>query len=199
MGRIELVFASNNAHKVQEANQIAQAFNVGFVRPHEGFNPVEDGKTFEENAVIKACAAAKLNGRELFLADDSGLCVEYLEGEPGIHSARYAPTSEEAIDKLLKRLEGVPRELRAAKFVCAMALVDKDGKVLRKTMGTCHGHIGFQRAGKGGFGYDPVFVLQDGRTMAELSDDEKNIISHRGRALVDMLIWLKIQQNSATT
>lgn len=191
----EIVFASGNEHKVYEVNKIAESFKFRLIKPVAGFNPDENGKTFEANATIKAQAAALLGGGKFFLADDSGLCVQFLQGAPGIHSSRYANTPQARIEKLLNVMQGVPQGERAAKFTCSMVLVDAAGNVLHKTVGNCRGRIGYKPEGNNGFGYDPIFVLEDGRTMAQLSDDEKNLISHRGRALIDMLIWIKL--NSA--
>lgn len=190
---MKIVFATSNPHKIKELNEIVQAFgadNIEFILPPEGFDPVENGKTFEENSLIKAKEANKLTGM-ISLADDSGLCVEALDGEPGIFSARYADTPQARIDKLLKNV--APFENRRAKFVCAMTLIGENGEVLFAEKGECHGSIAFHQAGTGGFGYDPIFLVdgQNGRTMAELSDDEKNAVSHRGNALRKLLEFLK--------
>ena len=148
---------------------------------------VEDGKTFEENAVIKATAISKLTSDgEIVLADDSGLEIDYLNKEPGIYSARYMgeDTSYHIKNaKLIERLEGVPDEKRTARFVCAIAAAFPDGtmKTVRAAM---EGRIGYKESGENGFGYDPIFYLPEyGCTSAELSMEEKNKISHRGKAL----------------
>ena len=185
-----IVFATGNAHKLQEINEIAQGTDIEFVLPPDGFNPIEDGKTFEENSLIKAREAARLSGM-ISLADDSGLCVEALGGAPGIHSARYAETPQARIDKLLGVLQN--EKNRKAKFVCAMTLVDKDGNILFRTRGECQGEIAYKQSGTNGFGYDPVFLTKDTeykKTMAEMSEEEKNEISHRGRALRKVLEYL---------
>ena len=146
---------------------------------------VEDGKTFEENAQIKAKAICEMTG-EIVLADDSGLEIDYLNKEPGIYSARYMgeDTSYHIKNaKLIERLEGVPDEKRTARFVCAIAAAMPDGscEVVR---GTMEGIIGHEIAGENGFGYDPIFFLPEyGCTSAELSPEKKNELSHRGEGL----------------
>ena len=147
---------------------------------------VEDGSTFEENALIKATEIAKIAGNCIVLADDSGLEIDYLNKEPGIYSARYAgvDTSYDIKNNmLLDRLKGVPDEKRTARFVCAVAAVFPDGttEVVR---GTIEGRIGYEIAGEHGFGYDPIFYLPEyGCTTAELDPEKKNELSHRGKAL----------------
>ena len=185
---MKIVFATGNPHKLKEIKEIAGDTDITFVLPAEGFNPVENGKTFEENSLIKAKEAARVS-QSLALADDSGLCVEALGGEPGIYSARYAETPQKRIDKLLSAIE--PFENRKAKFVCAMTLVNENGDKIFSAIGECHGKIAKQQAGCGGFGYDPIFIA-DGqeKTIAELTEDEKNLISHRGKALRKVLKWL---------
>ena len=190
---MKIVFATSNPHKIKELNGIVRDFgesDIEFVLPPEGFDPVENGKTFEENSLIKAKEAYRLTGM-ISLADDSGLCVEALDGEPGIYSARYAETPQARIDKLLKNLE--PYKNRRAKFVCAMTLIGENGEILFADRGECHGSIAFHQAGNGGFGYDPVFLVdgQGGKTIAELTDNEKNAVSHRGNALRKLLKFLK--------
>ncbi len=185
---MKIVFATGNAHKLQEINEISKGSGIEFVLPSAGFNPVENAETFEENSLIKAREAARVSGI-MSLADDSGLCVEALGGAPGIHSARYAETAQARIDKLLTVLKN--EKNRNAKFVCAMTLVDKDGNVLFQTRGECHGEIAYKQSGTNGFGYDPVFLVESAsRSMAEMSEEEKNEISHRGRALRKVLEFL---------
>lgn len=191
---IQIVLATQNEHKVQEINSVSMPLGVEFVMPDKGFCPVEDGKTFEENSYAKALAAAGIekSGRKYFMADDSGLCVDYLNGAPGLKSARYAPNAKDRIKKLLSALNDAPDNNRGAKFVCSLVLIDKTGSILNKTFGTCKGKIAYQASGSGGFGYDPIFIVENKhKTMAQLSDEEKNLVSHRGRALMDMLMWIK--------
>jgi len=177
----KIVFATSNPHKVEELNAIINNPEITFILPPEGFDPVESGETFEENSYIKAKEANRLTGLPA-LADDSGLCVDVLEGAPGVHSARYAPTPQAAIDKLLDALKNAAD--RKAKFVCAMTLLDADGSVISQSLGECHGEISLEPRGANGFGYDPVFIVEGtDLTMAELTEDEKNKISHRARAL----------------
>lgn len=189
---MEIVFATSNPHKLKELNEIVKSCginNLEFILPPEGFDPVENGKTFEENSFIKAAEASRLTDM-VALADDSGLCVDCLGGAPGIYSARYAETPQARIDKLLDAV--APFENRSAKFVCVMTLTDKNGNIIFADRGECYGKISKTQAGNGGFGYDPVFLVdgKNGLTMAELSDEEKNSISHRGVALRKVLNFI---------
>lgn len=183
-----IVFATGNAGKMKEIREILSDLELEVVSMKEiGIDiPIEeDGTTFEENALIKARAVARQCG-EIVLADDSGLEVDYLNGEPGIYSARYmgeeTPYSIKNAN-IIGRLEGIPDEKRTARFVCAIAAVFPDGQEM-VTSGEIEGRIDYEEKGKNGFGYDPIFYVPEfGRTTAELSDEEKNSISHRGRAL----------------
>jgi len=149
----------------------------------------ETGTTFEENALIKARHVQSVSG-EIALADDSGLEVDYLNGAPGVYSARFAgvgASDAQKNTKLLETLSGVPLEKRTARFVCVIALVFPDGKELL-SRGTFEGIIAERPVGENGFGYDPLlFVPEQGRTVAQMSDSEKNEVSHRGKALRKML------------
>ena len=168
-----IVLASGNPHKVKEINEIAKGTGIEFVLPTGEFNP------------IKAKEAARISGK-ISLADDSGLCVEALNGEPGIYSARYAQTPQERINKLLKNL--APFGNRKAKFVCAMTLVNEKGEILHQVLGECHGKITDKQSGTNGFGYDPVFMPEGYNiTMADMPEEQKNKISHRSIALNRML------------
>ena len=202
----EIVFATKNAGKLREIRQILEKehLDIEVVSMEEAGiteDPEETGTTFEENALIKAeaCASILAGNREeetVVLADDSGLEIDALGGEPGIKSARYlghdTPYSEKNAE-ILKRLEAVPDEERTARFVCAIAAVpvvnSQDKKVWR---GVMEGRIARKTAGENGFGYDPIFYLPDrGCNSAELSEDDKNAISHRGKALRACVEWLK--------
>ena len=180
-----------NPHKLQEINEINPYKDIILKIVEGKFSPVENGKTFEENAYIKA-REASLTVNGYAFADDTGLCVDALNGNPGLYTARYAPTQDEKINKLLSELEGVPFEKRGAKFVCSMVLTDKNGNMIYKTEGIMEGLIAEKRGGNGGFGYDPIFYLPEYKmTVAELPDGIKNKISHRAKALVSMLDFIK--------
>lgn len=185
---MEIVFATANLHKLEEINEISQGSGITFILPPKGFNPIENGSTFEENSLIKAKEANRLSGK-MSLADDSGLCVDTLNGAPGLYSARYAGTQSKKIEKLLDELK--LQTNRKAKFVCTMTLLDENGKTLCVKTGECHGEIANEPSGNGGFGYDPIFIV-DGTntTMADMTEDEKNKISHRGKALNMVLEYL---------
>lgn len=190
-----IFLATSNPHKVEEINAIinemAGDLGVEFVLPPEGFDPIEDADTFEGNALLKAKEANKLTNMPT-LADDSGLCVDALDGGPGIYSARYADTAKGRIERLLTELKDVPDENRGAKFVCAMTLLAENGEVLFSDRGECFGKIGYEAKGCNGFGYDPIFVVQGGDlTMAELPEEDKNRISHRGLALQKLIKYLQ--------
>lgn len=187
---MKIVLASSNKHKVQEINDIVKTkyekeCDIEFVLPPEGFDPIEDGKTFEENSRIKAMAAWKLT-KSWTLADDSGLCIEALDGAPGLFSARYAETPQKRIERVLTEMKD--KTDRTAEFVCAMTLINPQGEVAFACKGICKGSITQEPAGSNGFGYDPIFLVE-GRTttMAELSEEEKNQISHRSQALNQIL------------
>lgn len=187
--KIKIVLATGNPHKLQEINEITKDSGIEFILPGGDFNPVENGQTFEQNSLIKAQEASRISNM-ISLADDSGLCVDALNGEPGIHSARYDTTPQRRIDKLLKKLADTDN--RKAKFVCVMTLTDKDGNVLNQEIGECRGQIATEQYGTNGFGYDPVFLV-DGYdiTMAQMSEDLKNTISHRANALSKMVKYIK--------
>ena len=184
----KLIFATGNENKMKEIRMILGDLDYEILSMKEAgidADIVEDGKTFEENAIIKATAISKLSGC-LVLADDSGLEVDYMDKMPGLYSARWMgeDTSYRIKNKaIIDKLEGVPDEKRTARFVCAIAAAFPDGRVVTKR-GTIEGIIGYEERGENGFGYDPIFFLPEyGKTTAELSPEEKNQISHRGRAL----------------
>lgn len=186
---ITMIAASSNAHKIKEIQSIMSKFGVKVVSRKEAgvpeFEIEEDGETFEENSLKKAEAIMKATGK-LTVADDSGLMVDYLGGAPGVYSARFAGEEcddEKNNEKLLKHLEGLPAEDRKAKFVSVITLMFPDGNTI-VARGECPGRIIDTPTGENGFGYDPLFV-PDGlsKTFAQLSDKEKNSISHRARAL----------------
>ena len=187
-----IVAASRNRHKIEEIEAITKKFGMRIIsRDEAGIPPVEieeDGQTFEENSFKKASEIMKLCG-QITLADDSGLMVDYLNGAPGVYSARFA--GEDGKDaknneKLLKLMEGVPADKRTAKFVSVITMVYPDGTVLT-ARGECPGTILTAPAGDGGFGYDPLFVPEGyEKTFAQLTADEKNAISHRAVALVEL-------------
>lgn len=189
----KIVFATGNAGKMKEIREILADLPVEIYSMKEAGISVEideNGKTFEENAKIKAqTVAGCTDGDMIVLADDSGLEVDALNGEPGVYSARYMgeDTSYRIKNQsLVDRLEGVPVEKRTARFVCVIAAAFPDGTVCT-TKGTIEGKIGYEERGENGFGYDPIFYLPDmSRTTAELSPEEKNAVSHRGKALAAM-------------
>lgn len=183
-----MIFATGNAGKMREIREIMADMDVEVLSMKEAgitADIVEDGATFEENAIIKAKAIAAYTD-DIVLADDSGLEVDYLNKEPGVYSARYMgeDTSYDIKNQaILERLTGVPKEQRTARFVCAIAAVlpNKEALVTRETI---EGYIGDKPAGANGFGYDPIFYVDEyGCSTAELSEEEKNAISHRGKAL----------------
>ena len=193
-GRI--VFATGNAGKVKEIQMIMEDTGMEIVSMKEAGIVVdieENGTTYEENALIKAREVAKYTDA-IVMADDSGLEVDYLNKEPGILSARYLgeDTSYRIKNQnLIDRLQGVSDEKRTARFVCAIAAVLPDGKELT-TRATIEGRIGYEEKGSHGFGYDPIFYVPEfGKTTAELTEEEKNQVSHRGKALRFMKEELK--------
>ena len=185
---MNIILATSNPHKVKEINEITGSNDIKFILPPSGFDPDETGTTFKENSLIKAKEAWKIS-HNWVLADDSGLCIDALGGKPGIYSARYAETPAKRIERVLKELEGT--ENRKAHFICVMTLISPDGNVAFACEGICSGSIINEAKGTNGFGYDPVF-LPDGytKTIAELPEDEKNRISHRSRALNQIIDYL---------
>lgn len=187
----KIVLATNNANKLREVSAILAPLGIDVISQREaGANcdPEENGTTFAENAMIKAKAVYEAVGMPV-IADDSGLCVDALDGRPGVYSARYAPKGMECA-KLLEEMKDVTENKRQAEFRCVIAYVDGNSEFTFD--GVCRGVIGFREQGENGFGYDPIFVY-DGRTMAEMTDDEKNKISHRSMALKKLCDHFKVE------
>lgn len=187
--RPALLVATKNVGKLAEFERIlGHAFRIEGLDGISLEMPPEGTGSYKENAEMKARFVAQHTGR-LTLGDDSGIEVFALDGRPGIVSARYAgvPVSDERnIERVLAELDGRDAIERSARFVCWLSLADPDG-VVRSVEGTCSGTIGYEPKGTNGFGYDPVFVFPNGRTMAELTDEEKDAVSHRGNAIRAML------------
>ncbi len=188
---LEIVIASCNDGKIEEIKNYSDHLNSKInwltYKQVEGFPEVEEtGSTFLENAKIKASAIAEYT-KKMVIADDSGLEVDWLGGKPGIYSSRYAGKSASDYDnrkKLIQNLKDAPYSKRSARFICSLVLWDPKKGMIFKTSGVCEGRIGYTEKGTGGFGYDPLFTPEGyDRTMAQLQPDEKNRISHRGKAL----------------
>ena len=186
---MKVVLASKNPHKLVEIRKITEKFGMELVLESElgvDIEVEETGTTFEENSLLKAEAVMKATGLPA-LADDSGICVDALGGEPGIYSARYGfdPTLDDfgRLRLLLKNTEAVPDGKRQAQFVCVISFVTPEGKVIQ-ARGEVHGELLRAPAGAGGFGYDPIFYYPSfGKSLAEVSPEEKNSVSHRANAL----------------
>ncbi|MBE6925660.1 MAG: RdgB/HAM1 family non-canonical purine NTP pyrophosphatase [Ruminococcaceae bacterium] len=186
---MKVVLASKNKHKLEEISQITKKFDMELILQSElgvDIDVEENGTTFEENSLIKARAVMEATGLPA-LADDSGIAVDALNGEPGIYSARYG--FDESLDDngrlqlLLKNTEHVPDGQRQAKFVCVISYVTPDGLVIQ-ARGEIHGELTREAMGEGGFGYDPIFYYPPmGKTTAEMTQEEKNQVSHRANAL----------------
>ena len=184
----KIIFATGNAGKLREIREIMEGTGVEVLSMKEAgisVEVIEDGTTFEENALIKASAIAKYTDA-IVLADDSGLEVDYLDKAPGVYSARFMgeDTSYDIKNQaIIDKLDGVPKEQRTARFVCVIAAVLPDGRTM-STRQTMEGYIGYHAEGENGFGYDPIFMLEEyGCSSAAISREEKNAISHRGKAL----------------
>lgn len=204
---MDFILATNNMKKLAEMQRILSPLGINVVTAKTlGITldeVVEDGDTFEANAKIKAESACKTTGLPA-IADDSGLCVDYLDGYPGIYSARFANIEihgDECVDNeknaddednnnlLLEKLKGVPEAERTAYYVCAICCIFPDGKEIT-VRGECHGIIGFERDGNAGFGYDPLFII-NGKSFGKYEGEEKDKISHRGKALRSLVEELK--------
>lgn len=193
----KIIVATGNEGKIREIRQILGEENIVFSSLKDenllDVEIIEDGESFEDNALIKARKISEITG-QMVLADDSGLEVDYLDKAPGVYSARYLGEDTSYTVKnnyIIKELEGVPDEKRTARFVCVMACVFPDGETI-VTKGVIEGRIGYEEKGENGFGYDPIFYVPEfGCTTAELPSEEKNKVSHRGRALTAMYEELK--------
>ena len=184
---MKIIIATHNKHKLSEMARILEPMGYEVVTDKDlgiSLSEVEEnGKTFLDNARIKAEAGCKESGFPC-IADDNGLCVDALGGEPGVFSARYSGVhgdDEGNNKKLLEKLQGVPEEKRTAHFTCAICLSFPDGSEIT-AQGKCEGRIGFEKKGNNGFGYDPLFMVGD-RSLAQMTSEEKDAISHRGNAL----------------
>ena len=186
---LEILIATNNLGKVKEIKDILDSPGIKIFTmkdfPHLP-KIEEDGKTYQENALKKARKISEYTGK-ICLADDSGLEIDYLKGEPGIYSSRWGNSDKKRVNKVLKLLENVPKNKRNAKFVCVAVLVFPDGKIYM-VKEECKGSIEFKPKGEHGFGYDPIFLVPEyEKTFAELGDKIKNQISHRGKAMRRMM------------
>lgn len=192
---MKIIAATKNKNKLREFGEILKGFEI-ISQAEAGIDidVEETGTTFEENSMLKAKAIFEMTGIPA-IADDSGLCVDALGGEPGVYSARYGGEGyddEGRVQLLLKNMRDIPDEKRTARFVCAITLVSAEGIITAR--GECEGKIAYEPKGENGFGYDPVFyVEQFGKTTAEISPEEKNSISHRGKAL--LLFAEKLKNN----
>lgn len=191
MNQNKIIFATKNKGKIKEINMILQNSVLEVISMEEAGIDVdvdETGKTFEENAIIKARAIMEITGC-IVLADDSGLEVDFLNKEPGVYSARYGGVDTPYSVKnqmIIDRLKGVPEALRTARFVCVIAAAFPDGNIAT-TRGTIEGYIGYEERGSNGFGYDPIFMVPKyNQSTAEMPSALKNCISHRGKALEGM-------------
>jgi len=193
---ITFIIATHNKNKLNELERILTPLNIN-VATAELDEVEETGTTFAQNAFLKADAACRQTGKPA-VADDSGLMVDALDGAPGVYSARYAgegASDDDRIQKLLHNLEDIPKEERTAKFVCSICCVFPNGDKVT-AQGECAGMIGFEPKGTDGFGYDPVFLVNE-KSFAELSAQEKDKISHRGRALREFAVQLQqIKENN---
>ena len=197
MKTVKLILASNNAHKLREFRQMAEELGLELISQKEAgcnFEAEETGTTFEENSYLKAIAVTRATGLPA-IADDSGLVVDALNGAPGIYSARYGPGHDAPASArnayLLEQLKNVPNGERTARFVCCICCTFPNGDVIQ-SRGECEGYILHGPTGEGGFGYDPIFhPLSADCGFAELSSEEKNAISHRGKALREFVKLLE--------
>ena len=188
-----IIIASNNKNKISEMKEKLKPFNIDVISQKEAGIEIEveeTGTTFEENSILKAEAIFKLTNKPV-IADDSGLEIDALNGEPGVYSHRYAgdnATDEDRINKILDLIKDVPEDERTARFKCVICYIDNEGNK-HIFEGISEGKIGFNTNGNNGFGYDPIFIY-DGRTFAEMTKEEKNQVSHRGRAVSKFIDYI---------
>ncbi|MBR1529481.1 MAG: RdgB/HAM1 family non-canonical purine NTP pyrophosphatase [Oscillospiraceae bacterium] len=188
---MKIVMATNNQNKLREAREIFGSLGIEILSQKEAgvsVNPEENGTTFAENALIKARAVYELVHLPV-IADDSGLCVDALNGAPGVYSARYAPENL-LCETLLENMKDIPAEQRTARFMTVVAFINKNGEEITLE-GSCEGVIGFEKRGSHGFGYDPVFMYGD-KSFAELEPEQKNAVSHRGAAFRNLYDYFRL-------
>lgn len=193
---IKIIFATQNEGKIKEIRDIMQDMNVEILTMKEAgisIDVIEDGQTFEANAIKKAEEISKVSGC-IVLADDSGLEIDYFNGEPGVYSARYLGKDtpyEKKNGIILDKMKDVPQDKRGARFVCVIAAAFPDRETIT-TKGIMEGKIGYEAKGQGGFGYDPIFFVDEfGTSTADVAPELKNAISHRGKALREMKLQLE--------
>lgn len=192
-----VILASNNKYKLEEISKKLAEFDIKVIPQREAIGDLEveeTGTTFAENAILKAEAIYKIAGKPV-IADDSGLAVDYLNGEPGVYSNRFAgpnATDDDRINKIIEALDGVEDEKRTARFICAICYVDENGEK-HIFENSCEGIIAREKHGDNGFGYDPIFMVGE-KSFAEISKEDKNKISHRGKAIADFVNYLKTQK-----
>lgn len=192
---MKLIIATNNKGKVKEYKEIFSPLGYEVLSQREaGINidVPETGTSFAENAYLKAKAIYDITNSYV-LADDSGLEVSALDGRPGIYSARYAPEGKRC-EKILYEMKDVPDDKRQARFVCSICLICADGKKITAE-GYCEGKIGYEKRGNNGFGYDPIFIYDNNKTLAQMTDNEKNAVSHRGKAVENLIEILEQGEN----
>ncbi|MBR3133324.1 MAG: XTP/dITP diphosphatase [Clostridia bacterium] len=191
----EIILASNNKGKLIELKEKLSKFGLNVISQKEAgidLEVEENGITFSDNAKLKAEAIHNIT-KKAVIADDSGLEVDFLNGEPGVYSHRFAgpdATDSDRYNKILNLLKDVPDDKRTARFKCSICYIDEDGKI-QFFEGVSEGKIGYEPKGDNGFGYDPIFISENGKTFAELSQEEKSEISHRGRAVEKLVEFLK--------
>lgn len=190
----QIILATNNVNKLREVHEILEPIGFKIISQADAGVDIEvdeTGATFEENAYLKAKAVFDITGLPC-IADDSGLEVDFLNGEPGVYSARYAPKGQRC-NTIISKLDGIPDEKRTARFVSCMCFIDANGKSYT-VRGTVEGKIGYEKKGANGFGYDPIFMYGN-KSFSELLPDEKNAVSHRSKALKKLLELLKLTLN----